>query len=299
MNKLKFAQDPLDISGFNLEGGDSSVEEITPDNEKIKDIPVKEENNFINDSSNDIFTESSPMENVQNIETEEQKQKNINQEIKIASLETELSTVKINFEKLQIEMKQVTDKLREIKTIFQEHLLNKIPSYEDMGIDIGSKGDNELIIRAITDSLDRKFFKLFKDMPIYQFNKFDVLQEDGNNNIINAIIGVLVSFSDVSRYKNVNFSLELIVVDGILQAPQWLFYNGNVYPLTPEGISKLDSTLNTVTNNPMIGNNDGRVTWFNAHQNNINNLSTVQMNPDIPIMRQPGSAPTWSPNKKF
>lgn len=318
MNTKRFAAEPkLDLGDLDINLGDTPAEEpaeeeaTSPAGEvAIKDIPVDGDETADSSPTDDLFgaepraeldmsaepaavAPSTNSDEVKKIKDALTKQM-ASLQVQIASLQTENAAATIEMTKVRNDLNTVYEKHGELKKVFEEYLLYKIPTYEEIDINL-TKKDPAYITKAISDALDRKLVKIFHDLPVYNINKFDILRTDDNKNIVNGNISITVCFKDMSKYRFLEFDIELWVLDGYLNIPQWFMYQNDIYPLNEDGVRRIDILNNRMDQNHETGR---KTTWVNMQEHNQNKM-VVKQNVDSPINFQPGNSPVYFPNRKM
>lgn len=321
MKDKRFAAEPkLDLGDLDINLGDAPAEEPEAAAEpaeksepEIKDIPVGDETSEDSEATPDATVEddlfgpdagsepaAAQTSPVPDSSGEINKLKGVlkkhlaSLQVQIAELQAENSSVTLEVTKLKNDLNAVYEKHGELKKVFEEYLLFKIPTYEEIDINL-SKKDPAYITRAISDALDRKLIKIFHDLPIYNINKFDILRTDDNNNIVNGNISVTVTFKDLSKFRFLEFDLELWVLDSYLNIPQWFMYQNDIYPLNEDGMRRVDVINNRMDQSQETGR---KTTWVNMQEHNKNKM-VVKQNVDVPINYQSGNSPVYVPNRKI
>jgi hypothetical protein len=278
----KAAPNEIDIDDLSIDLEDDSLQE-DEDSIKIDDIPTDNNEKSDNDES---YSDESPIndqsfkgsdnsksdflkiDNIQedkNQKDKEQVEKALDQAKHLAT-KVDITELNININKLKKENNFLYKELAELKKVVNEFLLFRIPKYEEFDIP-ESKLNPELIFTFVTSALDKRLIKLFNDLPIYNAKKLSILEKDNNNNIVNAIISVEVSFDKHSRFSFLRFDLELIILDGFLNVPGWFMYDNKFYTLNEEGIRKID-LLNQRMDQDF--NPEKSKSWYDANHNQKN-----------------------------
>jgi hypothetical protein len=314
MKDKRFAAEPkLDLGDLDINLGDTPEDtgEDTGTSPEIKDIPVDGESPTTDEGkTDDLFSEPIPdaAESTPDIAApavsdnsgEIKKLKEVlkksfaSLQVQLASMQTENSALSIEVAALKNDINVVFEKYGKLKKVFEEHLLFKIPTYEEIDINL-TKKDPSYITKAISDALDRKVVKIFKDLPVYNINKFDILRVDDNQNIINGCISVTAVFKDMSKYRFMELDIELWVLDGYLHVPQWFTYQNDIYPFNEDGVRRIDVINNRMDQSQDVGR---KTTWVNMQEHNQNKM-VVKQNLDSFTNYQSGNSPVYVPNRKM
>lgn len=178
-----------------------------------------------------------------------------------------LAELEINIVKLKKENDLMFKEISELKEVVQEFLLFRIPKYEEMEIP-ESRLNPEVIFTYVTNALDKRLLKIFEDVPVYNARKFSILEKDNNNNIVNALMTVEISFDKHSRFAFLRFDLELFIIDGYLNIPGWFMYEGKLYTLNQDGVRRIDM-VNTRFEEEDTSLGKPR-SWYDANANQKN-----------------------------
>ncbi|MEO0075016.1 MAG: hypothetical protein ABIK31_02775 [candidate division WOR-3 bacterium] len=330
IKKIRKAADDdiqIDLSDLDLFGGDENKDSAEEEQEdEVPEFPIEpetddsDEDDSAKDNSDeddisfddDLFSDfnSDSQDTTQILEVQKKLIDSLkklrdefsvykaNSDAKIAKLETDLTTSTIEFQRIQNKALYLEEKNKELREVLEKYLLHKIPSFEEIDISLANKKDFTLITKAISDALDKRFIKLFHDIPTYTLVDFSVLEEDSNGSIRNGKVIFAVEFPNSVKYKLLKFNIELWILDGILEFPKWIFYNNNIYPLSQDGINRLTSVLSdgVPVERDVINN---KTTWYNANKQNYNPLynDTVVRTPDYTFPEI--NTPEWKYYKKF
>lgn len=209
-------------------------------------------------------------------------------------LETELATMRAYLSTLQGENQLLHNEMKQLKKDFNAHVLFRIPKYQEIELS-GSKTDPQYIVPHIGNALDKLFISVFRDVPRYDFQAFDVLSKDNDHNIINALVKVCVHFDDTSAFNFLKFDLELWIIDGFLQIPTFFVYEKDIYTLNEDGIRRIQMVANRLNQNDAV--NQGNLnsnSWYNMDHGRKNPIIPHQV--DIPMSTtQSKSWPTHRP----
>lgn len=225
-------------------------------------------------------TGSTPADSGSSDEKKETIDKVVN-EIDKVKFETEVATMRAYMSRIQSENEVLTNRLKELKHDFDAHVLFRIPKYNEIELP-GSKFDPQYIVPHIGNALDKLFIKVFRDVPMYDFQTFDVINKDQDGNITNALVKVCVYFDDTSAFKFLKFDLELWIINGFLQIPQWFVYNKQIYTLNEEGIREIQLAGNRIDQSDARNRNDmDSNSWYNMDHGRKNPIIPSQV--EIPM----------------
>lgn len=313
MGQEKFSQGLGDLD-INLDKADDIAGgEADNTDTELKDIPVDEENaenkaddtdgtdqtTGTKDSSPELDLNLGQEESTQELPHSEQQEEidNVIDDIDRAKIETEIATLKTMVTELRNENDILYDRLKNLKTDFDEHVLYRIPKYQEMELP-GSKYDPQFIVPHIGNALDKVFMKVFRDVPRYEFKAFEIIDKDEDENIENALVTVHIEFSEHSMYRFLKFDMELWIIGGYLQVPQWFVFDRKLYTLTEAGVRKLDLVANRMDReNEKNLNPYYQESWYNMNRDNKKNPIPHQV--EIPQTTQNQSENVWYPRKQF
>jgi len=234
---------------------------------QVDDIPTGEEDQTspdfdIEDAEPEIPQTPQP---VKTNDDEKKIEKTLNK-AKELSTKVDITELNLHVKKLKKENDFLYKEISELKQVVHEFLLFRIPKYEEFEIP-ENRLNPELIFTFVTNALDKRLLRLFNDLPVYNAKKLSILEKDNNNNIVNAIVSVEISFDKHSRFSFLRFDLELIILDGFLNVPGWFMYDNKFYTLNEEGIRKID-LLNQKIDQEF--NPEKSKSWYDVNHNQKN-----------------------------
>lgn len=234
---------------------------------QVDDIPTGEEDQTspdfdIEDAEPEIPQTPQP---VKTNDDEKKIEKTLNK-AKELSTKVDITELNLHVKKLKKENDFLYKEISELKKVVHEFLLFRIPKYEEFEIP-ENRLNPELIFTFVTNALDKRLLRLFNDLPVYNAKKLSILEKDNNNNIVNAIVSVEISFDKHSRFSFLRFDLELIILDGFLNVPGWFMYDNKFYTLNEEGIRKID-LLNQKIDQEF--NPEKSKSWYDVNRNQKN-----------------------------
>lgn len=228
----------------------------------------------------DFDSTSSPSDSKDSTGSSDKKKDQIDKivnEIDKVKLETELSTMRAYIARIQDENTLLHNRFKELKQDFDSHVLFRIPKYKEIELP-GSKFDPQYIVPHIGNALDKLFISVFRDVPMYDFKSFDVINKDQDGNINNALVKLCIYFDDTSAYKFLKFDLELWIIDGYLQIPQWFVYDKQIHWLTEEGIRDIQMAANRMDQADARNRNDTDAnSWYNMDHGRKNPIMPHQV----------------------
>ncbi|HRZ18508.1 MAG TPA: hypothetical protein P5136_00385 [Methanofastidiosum sp.] len=184
-----------------------------------------------------------------------------------------------------------------------EELQSVIKDLRDRKIPIRDAYDSEGVYRdklygMVTEVLDKFLPDLFEEIPEYTFLASQVSRQFDDGTVADALVSVNVKVArEGSRY---DFTIQIAVLNGLIQYPQYMYRGLRIIPLTKDQIQK---ELNSMSYRKMdIDTPFSKENNFSTIGENINRRQTdqktylTQFSKPIPASMPPNHS--WSSKQK-